>query len=163
MKSKVKTKIYLAGSCSSEKRTMMQGIAGRLRAVGFEVYCPFEFKVPSAWEMSQEEWAAKVFEADKKAMQACDIFLLITPGRESTAGSNWEQGYVYALGKNIVVVQYTESDTSLMTYCGSDDFVVCPEKDLNDKIVSIVDTYITCVLLNKKADTARANCITTLT
>ena len=156
-------KIYLAGSCSSERRTVMQGIAGMLRDAGFEVYCPFEFKVPNAWDMSQEEWAAKVFESDKKAMQDCDTFLLITPGRESTAGSNWEQGYVYALGKNIIVVQYTESNTSLMTYCGSDHFVVCSEKDLGDKIVSIVDTYIVDVLSGKNTNVAKASCKTILT
>ena len=38
-------KIYLAGSCGSESRTMMVGIAKLLRGQGYEVYRPFESKI----------------------------------------------------------------------------------------------------------------------
>lgn len=131
------SKIYLAGSCSSEKRTMMQRIATRLRDCGYEVYCPFELKIPNAWDMSQEEWAKKVFDADIAAIDGCDIFLLITPGRESTAGSNWEHGYAYAKGKYIVVIQYTDAATSLMTYCSSNQFT-----NVNTKYIA-EDTILT--------------------
>jgi len=128
-------KIYLAGSCSSEKRTMMQKIAARLRECSYEVYCPFELKIPNAWDMPQEDWAQKVFEADLKHLDECDIFLMITSGRNSTAGTNWEQGYVYAKHKRIIVVQYTEEETSLMTYCGCDDFVNTKTKYIAEDIV----------------------------
>ena len=47
------SKIYLAGSCSSEKRTVMQAIASKLRKKGHEVYCPLELQIPNAWDMSQ--------------------------------------------------------------------------------------------------------------
>lgn len=128
-------KIYLAGSCSSEKRTMMQKIAELLRSEGYSVYCPFELKIPNAWNMSQEDWASKVFNADLDAIDSCNLFLMITPGRHSTAGTNWEQGYAFAKGIPIAVFQYTDDNTSLMTYCAADDFINCAnEQDLLEKI-----------------------------
>lgn len=45
--------IYLAGSCSSEERTLMVNIAKFLRDNGKELYCPFELKIPDAWDYSQ--------------------------------------------------------------------------------------------------------------
>ena len=120
-------KIYLAGSCSSDDRTIMTRIANIVRKEGYDVYCPFELKIENAWGMSQEAWGQKVFEADIEAINGCDIFLMITPGRASTAGTNWEQGYAYAKNKRIVVIQYTNNDTSLMTYSAAHQFVLTNE------------------------------------
>ena len=125
-------KIYLAGPCDSERRTMTKHIADRLRAYGYEVYCPFELKIPDAWSYSQEDWAQLVFEKDIEAIDACDIFLMISPGRIGSAGTNWEQGYAYAKGKRIEVLQYTKDPTSLMTYCAATHFADCEEKHLPD-------------------------------
>lgn len=133
------TKIYLAGSCSSEQRTMMQKIAEELRRADYDVYCPFELKIPNAWSYSQEEWAMKVFEKDIEAIDACDIFLMISPGRIGTAGTNWEQGYAYAKGKRIEVIQYTKDQTSLMTYCAATHFVNCTEDELPAIALAAVD------------------------
>lgn len=46
----------------------MQAIASKLRKKGHEVYCPFELQIPNAWDMSQEEWTKKVFDADIRAL-----------------------------------------------------------------------------------------------
>ena len=116
-------KIYLAGSCGSERRSYMVSVGEELRALGFEVYCPFELKIDNAWDMSQEDWAQKVFDNDILAINSRDVIVIVTPGRQSTAGTNWEQGYAYALGKKIFVFQYTEEATSLMTYCGGTNFI----------------------------------------
>ena len=115
-------KIYLAGSCASDCRTEMTKIGKELRNAGFTVYCPFELKIDNAWDYTQEEWAQKVFDNDVTAIDSCDIFVMISPGRVSTAGTNWEQGYAYAKGKTIIVFQYTREPASLMTYCGCDNF-----------------------------------------
>ena len=116
-------KVYLAGPCDSENRTLMTKVAKVLRARGdMEVYCPFELKIPNAWDISQEEWAEKVFKEDIKNLNSADVFIMISVGRESTAGTNWEQGYAFALDKWIYVFQITDKPTSLMTYCGSDRF-----------------------------------------
>ena len=115
------TQSYLAGSCGIERRTEMKRIAEELRK-DYKVYCPFELKIENAWDMPQEVWAQRVFECDKMAIDACDCMVVISPGRESTAGTNWEQGYAYARGKKVFVFQYTDEPTSLMTYCGCGNF-----------------------------------------
>lgn len=111
-------KIYLAGPCSKDERPRMEQIAKALRDNGYEVYCPFELKIPNAWDYHQEEWAKMVFDKDVAALDECDFVVMLTKGRISTAGTNWEQGYAYAKGKPVFVFQYTDDETSLMTYCG---------------------------------------------
>lgn len=148
-----KTKVYLAGSCGQEQRMLMKHIAEILRGENYIVYCPFELKIPNAWEMSQEDWAKEVFRKDIEALDMCDVFLIITPGRNSTAGTNWEQGYCYAKGKRIVALQYTQDSTSLMSFCGSDVF-------LNTDIGSIEYDVLTALL---KISDERKKCRTVLT
>lgn len=128
-------KIYLAGSCGSESRTMMVGIAKLLRVNGYEVYCPFELKIENAWDYTQEDWARMVFERDIMEIESCDLMISISPGRVGTAGTNWEQGYAYAKEKKIWVFQYTEENASLMTYCGSSLFVSCKTETLFSEIL----------------------------
>ena len=70
--------VYLAGPCDSDHRTAMVGIAAILRDAGLDVYCPFELKIPNAWDKTQEDWAREVFEADVEAIQRCDSFLFIS-------------------------------------------------------------------------------------
>lgn len=116
-------KVYLAGPCDSENRTLMTKVAKVLRERGdMEVYCPFELKIENAWDMSQEEWAKRVFASDLMKLFSTDLFIMISTGRESTAGTNWEQGFAFAQNKLIYVFQITDKPTSLMTYCGSDRF-----------------------------------------
>lgn len=136
-------KIYLAGPCDTEHRSMMWKVATMLRENGhFEVYCPWEYQVPNAWSYSQEDWAAFVYNKDIMAIQNCDFFFMVSVGRESTAGTNWEQGYAYALGKTTIVVQVNDNSTSLMTYHGCDLFVNSNFKDPSkffDDISYIID------------------------
>ena len=82
--------IYLAGSCSSEQRTIMQNVADILTELGNKVYCPFNLKIENAWDYSQEDWSQLVFEKDLEMLDKADIVVLISPGRVSTAGTNWE-------------------------------------------------------------------------
>lgn len=147
--------IYLGGSCSadSEKdktRTRMTRIAEHLRGLGFvkSVYCPFELKVDKKdkngnWKLKKEVWAKKVFDEDIRAIDDCSVFLMISTGRESTAGVNFEQGYAYAKGKFIGVVQINDKETSLMTFCGNDIFTsISTEEELFEKIDSILTAYV---------------------
>ena len=61
--------------------------------------------------------------------------LVISMGRNSTAGTNWEQGYAFGLHKPIAVLQITDAPTSIMTFWGCDYFkntdIDNLEKDLN--------------------------------
>ena len=135
-------KIYLAGPCDTENRYNMVQIAKVFREYGqYEVYCPWELKIENAWDISQEEWARKVFEADIKAIQECEVFVMITSGRESTAGTNWENGYAYALNKHIIVIQITDKPTSLMTYASSSIFLNSSYTDTLKTIKQIIDSW----------------------
>lgn len=134
-------RIYLAGSCGKGQRAMMESIADFIRHLGYNVYCPFELKIPYAWDMSQEEWSRKVFDADIEAIKSSDIVFMISVGRESTAGTNWEQGYAFGIGKPVYVCQITDKDTSLMTYwgCHKFNFAKTDSLDWQNKIKSLLN------------------------
>ena len=131
-------KIYLCGPCDSGHRTTMIGVANTLRENGFTVYCPWEMKIENAWDMPQEEWAERVFNNDIIAIDNCDVLLMISYGRISSAGSNFELGYAYGIGKPSCTIQITNSDTSLMTYCGSDYYCDIGDRSLNDNLKWII-------------------------
>jgi len=134
-------KIYLAGPCDIEHRTIMVKISKLLRDSSHEVFCPWELKIENAWDKSQEQWAREVFEADIKAIQECDVFFMISQGRESTAGTNWENGYAYALNKHIIVIQITDKPTSLMTYSSASYFYHCTQNNLSNIINYIINDW----------------------
>lgn len=145
-------KIYLAGPCDTENRTIMVKIAKIFREYGkFEVYCPWELKIENAWDYTQEDWAKQVFEADIAAIQECDIFIMISHGRISSAGTNWEQGYAYALHKWIIVIQITDNPTSLMTYCSASNFFNTTPEKFYDTLRYLVDS------INKNGRLTRGN------
>lgn len=131
-------KIYLAGSCGNEQRTMMVNIGKALRAEGHKVYCPFELQIPNAWDMSQEAWAHMVFQEDRKSILECDAMVSISQGRQSTAGTNWEQGFAFGNDIPVHVVQITDAPTSLMTYWGCDSFHVATPKTVIDVVLDIL-------------------------
>jgi len=114
---------YIAGPCDSTNRTFMVQVGKYLREKGAEIYCPWELKIENAWDYSQEDWAKLVFEADVAAIDSCEAVIMISVGRNSTAGTNWEQGYAYAKGIPVHVIQITNEPTSLMTYWGSASFI----------------------------------------
>lgn len=156
-------KIYLAGSCAPEQRNLMVAIAKYLRSFkNVGVYCPFELEIPNAWDISQEEWSEKVFMADKDAIDNCDIFLMISQGRMSSAGTNWEQGYAYGIGKYIGVIQITDTPTSLMTYSSANCFCNVKTDGFEiSEIVVAIEKIILCY--NKPWVEGKGNCLTVLT
>lgn len=131
-------KLYLAGSCSNEQRTLMVNTAKTLRAHGYEVYCPFELQIPNAWDMSQEAWAYSVFQADLIAIKSCDAMVSISQGRQSTAGTNWEQGFAYGLEIPVHVFQITDKPTSLMTYWGCETFHTATPQNVADVVLEVL-------------------------
>ena len=157
-------KIYLAGPCDTENRYNMVQISKAFREYGgYEVYCPWELKIENAWDMPQEEWARKVFEADIKAIQECEVFVMISSGRESTAGTNWENGYAYALNKYIIVIQITDRPTSLMTYASSSEFLNSSYIDTLKTIKQIIDYWKNCAFTPANNYNKYHKCKTVLT
>ena len=136
-------KIYLAGPCDTENRYNMVQIAKAFREYGgYEVYCPWELKIENAWDYPQEEWAQMVFDKDVEAIDNCDVMILISLGRISSAGTNWEQGYAYAKGKKVIVFQITDTPTSLMTYCGCKYFLNTSKDKLTQDLYWVIQRII---------------------
>lgn len=112
-------KVYLAAPLSTEKRDDMSAALNILRSnPEFEVYAPVEHQIPNAWDYPNNEWGLMVFTEDIVAIQQSDILVMLSYGRNSTAGANWESGYAFGLGKTVVVVEMTDEIMSLMVANG---------------------------------------------
>ena len=113
-------KVYVATSLAKEFLKENKEIVNYLRSLGqFDVYYPLEGKVPSKNSMSNVEWGKYVFEMDKNAIDEADFVIMLSRGRWSTAGTNWEVGYCYGMGKKVIVVEMNDTPQSLMISNGS--------------------------------------------
>ena len=111
-------KIYLATPLDNEFRMDMYEAIKILRNRGHEVYAPVEHKIDHAWEYPNNEWGAMVFTADVEAIKNSDCVVMISYGRYSSAGANWEAGYAFGIGKKVIVVEMTYNPMSLMVANG---------------------------------------------
>lgn len=98
-------KIYLASPFFNNEELKYYRIAiERLRTSGYDVFVPQEHEVEGAWEMSNEEWAERVYSMDEKAIWSCDVVIVLNFGLYSDSGTAWEAGYAKAQGKRVVQV-----------------------------------------------------------
>lgn len=115
-------KVYLAapfGTPGSFKRSAAESAARILVEKGFkEVYKPWTVFIPHAWDYPNNEWAQMVFINDVRAINEADIVVVLSYGRESTAGTNWEAGYAFGIGKKVIIVEMTNDIMSLMVANG---------------------------------------------
>ena len=112
-------RIYLATTLEGDKRDEMYQALKILRDKGHEVYAPIEHKIPNAWDYPNSEWGLMVFESDINAIQWCDAVVMLSHGRYSTAGANWEAGYAFGIGKKVIVVEMSSgTEMSLMVANG---------------------------------------------
>lgn len=90
-----------------------------LRKKGHEVYLPLEHKIVNAWDYPNHEWGKMVFDNDIEAINNSDCVVILSYGRKSTAGTNWEAGYAYGIKKKVIVVEMPEVELmSLMVANG---------------------------------------------
>lgn len=75
------------------------------RSLGHSVILPLEHKFPDAYNMPNDEWGKAVFDYDIESIQSADFIVCLSYGRNSTAGTNWEAGYAYGIGKPVLVVE----------------------------------------------------------
>ena len=111
-------KIYLATTLENDSRKEMYDALEILRSKGHDVYAPIEHKIPNAWDYPNQEWGLMVFTSDINAIQECDVVVMLSHGRRSTAGANWEAGYAFGIGKKVIVVEMTDKPMSLMVANG---------------------------------------------
>ena len=106
------------GEQNSDKR-MNAYVASKIMAnKGYELFQPWTYQIPHAWDYPNTEWGQMVFMNDLKAIDGADIVVVLSYGRESTAGTNWEAGYAFGIGKTVIVVEMTDEVMSLMVSNG---------------------------------------------
>lgn len=111
--------IYLAASLSHDKRQSMYDALEILRNKGFKVYAPIEHFIENAWDWPNDEWGLQVFRNDIEAIKNCDLVVSLTWGRlQTSAGTTWEQGFAYGIGKKVILVEMTDNVQSLMVANG---------------------------------------------
>lgn len=119
-------KIYLASPFFNTEELKYYRIAvERLRTSGYDVFVPQEHEIEGAWEISNEEWAERVYSMDEKAIWNCDVVIVLNFGLYSDSGTAWEAGYAKAHGKRVVQVLCGGDNAvySLMMLSGADKVV----------------------------------------
>lgn len=102
-------KIYVASPFFQEEhRKRAFEVAELLRKKGHEVYLPLEHKIIDAWDYPNYKWGRMVFDNDIEAIKNSDCVVILSYGRNSTAGTNWEAGYAYGTNKKVIVIEMPE-------------------------------------------------------
>lgn len=97
---------YIASPFFEEKdRANAIRAAEIMRSKGIETYLPLEHKVKDAWDLPNYKWGEEVFKADIKAINRADTVIVLSYGRMASAGTSWEAGYAYGIGKRVIVVE----------------------------------------------------------
>lgn len=120
-------KAYLAAPFFNQnERYIYARVIDYLRhAEMLDLYVPQEHTVEDAWNLSNSDWAWKVFHEDVRALDEAAIVYVLNFGMYSDSGTAWEAGYAYAKGKQIVNVLVNQKDNvySLMMISGSSRLV----------------------------------------
>lgn len=133
------TKIYLAApivNIPDEWKTRIEEVYRMLDCIFYDVYYPAKHGVPNAWGMSMEEWSKCIFALDVVAINNSDWVVVCDFGRENTAGTAWEAGYAFGVGKKILVIKMAEDgkNYSVMMNGGSSNSISYKEFiNLKDK------------------------------
>ena len=99
--------IYIAASLhTAELKERIKIIVDFLRKEGNSVYSPMELKIPHAWDISNREWAKKVYDNDIKELTKADIIVCIYNGFNFAGGTGtaWELGFARAMNKDVIVL-----------------------------------------------------------
>lgn len=100
------TRAYVAAPFfEDEHRANAIAAANILRQKGIDVYLPLEHKVPDAWGLPNHEWGAAVYRADLRAIRNSDTVVVLSYGRLGSAGTAWEAGYAFGIGKRVLLVE----------------------------------------------------------
>lgn len=105
-------KAYLAAPFFNQnERYIYARVIDYLRhAEMLDLYVPQEHTVEDAWNLSNSDWAWKVFREDVRALDEAEIVYVLNFGMYSDSGTAWEAGYAYAKGKPIVNILVNQKD-----------------------------------------------------
>lgn len=149
-----KGKVYIAGSLDPERRGCLKEIAKKLRSLMIDVYAPWEHEIEHAWDWPNDEWGLMVFENDIAAIREADWVVVLSYGRvNTTAGTAWEQGFAFGIGKPILLVEMTNDIQSLMVANGRYATI----KWENGNVADLIADYLTDVFCGLKPLQLRTN------
>lgn len=119
--------IYVAASFAyedrektDERKEQIEQVVSKVKeamdhkAVWYSWYLPHQLQIENAWDISLEEWSQRVYDHDLKALDAADLIIFISWGKQNNAGAAWEVGYAVAKDKPVVCIKMTEEPESLM-------------------------------------------------
>ena len=137
--------VYLAApivGVDEDIKSEKQYIKDVLEACKLTVYDPSApgNGTPNSWGMSMDEWARSIFSLDVRALDRCDWVVCLDYGRNCTAGTAWEVGYAFGIGKKILIIEMdNDQHYSVMmrgcsaNYCKLKDFVNTPTSEVTNK------------------------------
>lgn len=106
---KIRKRIYLAAPLFSEAELHFNTQVKEILDPYFDVYLPQQdggLMVDMIKQGIHPDSAAKiVFQSDIKAIQQCDVLLIVLDGRSVDEGAAFELGYASALGKTCIGLQ----------------------------------------------------------
>ena len=112
-------KIYLASPFfNEEENAWVENAENILRDRGFDVFSPRENEVRDTDVVGTIGWAYDTFYHDVKAIDNCDVVVILYHGNYSDSGTAWECGYAYAINKPVVCVQIGDL-SNLMVHCSA--------------------------------------------
>lgn len=96
-------RVYMSGPMFSQAEVEYNlRLAGKLRALGFDVYCPNESE-PINDKTRTDITARKIYEFDIAEVEACNVLLCQV---SEDSGTNWEAGYMDCLSKHVDPAKY---------------------------------------------------------
>ena len=137
---KIKPKVYLAGPLFSEAERTFNHNLKKLLTPYFDVYLPQEdggLMVDMIREgMSPKLAAQKVFDGDIKAMEKCDVFLMILDGRAVDEGASFELGFSYAHEKPCYGLK---TDPRQLLATGNNPMIDCPLEHIFQSVDDLIE------------------------
>lgn len=138
--SRKKLKVYLAGPLFSLAERSFNHNLKRLLTPYFNVYLPQEdggLMLDMIKEGMHPKLAAqKVFDGDIKAMEECDLFLMILDGRTVDEGAAFELGFAYANGKPCFGLK---TDPRQLLVVGNNPMIDCPLEHIFGNVKDLVE------------------------
>lgn len=136
----IKPRIYLAGPLFSLAERTFNHNLKKLLTPYFDVYLPQEdggLMVDMIREGMDPKLAAqKVFDGDIKAMEKCDVFLMILDGRAVDEGASFELGFSYSHNKPCYGLK---TDPRQLLATGNNPMIDCPLEHIFQSIDELVD------------------------
>lgn len=112
------TKVYLASPFFNDRETRKVIRAERILGnKGLTVFSPRLSNLNSVplEQVGTHGWSIDIFNDDVKHMRWCDIAVVLYHGNYSDSGTAMEIGWLYAMGKPIILVHIGE-DSNLMCH-----------------------------------------------